>query len=376
MFLLPETEYEYRVSVNDLNSEPYTFTSSSLPEGIPIYELTKDDGGPDKGFIMQMQPSTPGYLTVCDMQGRIVWYEIFDQPVRCAHYNPKAGKIAVLAGSKAGAEGALSQAIASNIIVMDWNGTRTIDWQAGESTAEYPHHEIKLTDEGNILLNNYVPRHFNLTTVGGTADTEVWGDGITLLSPTGEKLFTWDIFSELDLIKEADYLYPATNAKDLVHQNSASMDADGNFYVTSHWLTEIWEIDGKSGKVIYRLGEHGNVKLDKPFADGGFHSGIPLAPDKILVLNNGKGKGVCPKALVYEIDSENLTAKCTMDVTFEEQYASTTRGNVEILPDGETLHYSSGQAQCCVFTGMDGKALKVISRPGISYRAFYFPDLP
>lgn len=36
-------------------------------------------------------------------------------------------------------------------------------------------------------------------------------------------------------------------------------DKEGYFYMSFNWLNEVWKIDPKSGKVIYRLG--GKVEM-------------------------------------------------------------------------------------------------------------------
>lgn len=44
-------------------------------------------------------------------------------------------------------------------------------------------------------------------------------------------------------------------------------------------------------------------------------------------------------------------------------------------PDGKTLMFASTLARKCVFTDLEGKPLKVISRTGIAYRSHYFEDV-
>ena len=378
MFLYPETEYEYRVCVGELIGEVQSFTSGSIPEGVPTYQLVIDNGGPTEGYLLQMQPSTPGYLTVCDMWGKVLWYEVFDDGIRCAQYDPKQGRMAVLEGfQEADSSSQIKQLRrAKHVYLIDWEGNRYLEWDASEETGKYPHHEIRLLPNGNIILNSGITKTFDLTAIGGTEDHPVCGDEIIELTQEKKIVFRWDVFQGLDLIADASWLHTLEKAQDIVHQNSIDKDTDGNYYVTHHWTTEIWKIDGKTGTVLYKLGPHGNVTLDGEFANGGFHSIVVLEPDRFLVNNNGNTAKTPTHALVYKVDSQSLTATIDMDVVCTTEYASTTGGNVELLPDGKTLYMNSTQSKSNIFMDKDGTILRVIKRPATSYRAFYFPTLP
>lgn len=377
MFLLPDTEYEWCVKVGDTYGPSDTFTTGSIPEEVPVFTVEEFDGkGPQEGYLMQSKESAPGYITFCDMKGRVVWYERFDDGIRCAYFDPDQKKIAVLEGYKTleATTGVWRPRYSDKVIVMSIEGTRLSEFKTTEETTEYPHHEIKLTPEGNVIVVEAVVRYIDLFGTG-TADMDIWGDGYAVLTPEGKRLSDWSIFGELDVVENADWLSPTDYQYDLVHANSVSWDSEGNYYMTFHYIAEIWKVNGKTGEVLYRLGEHGNLDLDVPYAEGGFHAVVPLAPDKFLVNNNGRGVGAVTHAQIYEVDPVAMTAKRTLNVANKPEYSVYTGGNVELLPDGKTLHFDSTGPKVSVFTDLDGNVLKVFHREDNSYRAFYFEKL-
>ena len=378
MALLPETEYECRLRVNGLYGESQSFETGALPAEVPSYELKVNNGGPSDGYMMFLKENAPGYIVFTDMQGRVVWYERFEgEGIRCAHYDKKQGKIAVLAGHKD--EMASTEMhrprYGQNMYVIDMEGNRLSTIPTTAEHSQYAHHEIKIMPDGNLLTVEAAIEHFDLTSVGDEADADVWGDGYVVLSPEGQRLSSWNCFEALDLPHNMDWLQPKLYRYDLIHGNSVSWDENGDFYLTFHYIAEIWKVNGKTGKVEYRIGPHGDVTLDGPLAEGGFHAVIPLAPDKILVNNNGAKAGDPTHAQIYEVNATTKTARRTMNIACPAEYSSTTGGNVEILPDGKTLLFNSTQAKSTIFTDMEGNALKVITRKNTSYRAFYFETL-
>ena len=373
-FLYPDTPYVFKVETGEgVFSECLSFTTRSIPPEVPVYHVLLDEEGPAEGLLMQWESSTPGYVTFCDLEGNVVWYEAFDEEIRQAYFAPDRGEIAVLTGFREGFNRKQFQRLSDKIILIDLDGNRLIDWTESEENILYPHHDIKIMPDGNLLFFNAVLKDFDLTPIGGDAQVTVWGDGFTILDRTGNVVKSWDLFGAIDPVRDNDYLNTLTYYYDLVHGNSVSWDSEGNFYITLNRLCELWKIDGKTGDVLWRYGEHGNLSFDGDWPLGGLHASVPLAPDRVLVYNNGGGNKPCSRAQIYRV--EGKTAIREMDVVVASEYSSKDRSNVELLPDGKTLMFASTVARKCVFTDLEGNPLKVISRAGISYRSHWFPGI-
>ncbi len=365
-FLYPGTAYSFKVEANGKSSQTASFTTGNLPIEVPVYHVETDNGGPEKGLILQWQAAAPGYITFCDMAGQVVWYERFDQEIRQAYYDPSREEMSVLTGFKDGYQ------ICDNFYLINLDGERLIGWKASASTIEHPHHDSKILPDGNIIILHKVIKNYDLTPIGGEADTPLWGDGFTILDREGKVLKTWDMFADIDPIRDT-YLDAVNRANDLVHANSVNWDSEGNFYVTFNHHSEIWKVDGETGKVLWRFGEHGNLSFDGDWPQGGLHAVVPLEPNKVLCYNNGAGTPPTSAAQIYKINGTSAVRE--LNVKTATEYSSKNRSNVELLPDGKTLMFGSTLARKCVFTDLEGNVLKVISRSGVSYRAHWFEEI-
>lgn len=372
-FLYPETDYCFRVqAAGSLSSDVYTFRTEAIPPEVPVYHVLMDNGGPEEGYLLQWQATSPGYLTFCDMEGRVVWYETFDQAVRHVYFDERRGEFAVLTGFREGVNSKKFQRLCDKILVVDLDGNRILEWRASEDNVPYPHHDIKMLPDGNLVIFNNVVRYFDLTPIGGEPDTAVWGEGFTVIDRSSKVLKTWDVFGAIDPVKDT-YLNATVLSTDILHGNSVSWDYQGDWYITLNRHSELWKIDGSTGEVLWRFGEHGNLAFDGDWPQGGLHSSVPLAPDRVLCYNNGAGESPRSRAQIYRVSSGR--AELDLDVVVDAEYSSGDRSNVELLPDGKTLMFASTLARKCTFTDLRGNPLKVISRTGIAYRSHWFEDV-
>ena len=374
LLLYPETEYECRVVVGELAGEPVLFSTGALPEEVPVYELTVDKGGPTDGYVLQWKESAPGYMTLCTMDGKVVWYESFDGGIRCAEYNKDSGRIVALTGTVQIAPDVLTPRPATDVVVLDLEGNRYASIKMSVENAQYPHHEMAGYGIDKMILNNHSHRTLDLSSVGGGADSEVWGDEIVLIDMNGQVAWRWDVLDHLDVVAASGYL-PMNKLFDIVHMNSVAVDSEGNFYVSLLWIKEIWKIDGKTGDVLYRFGPHGDITMTAGYPVGGYHSIVIEEPDTFLVNNNSETMTDPTYGLRIKVNAASKTAECTLKVPLDTEYTSTTGGYFQILPDGKTYMFDTTQGKGCVFVDGDGSILRVLKRKDTSYRAFYFDHL-
>lgn len=378
MFLYPETEYEYQIEVMAGSEVSKTdvreFITGRLPSGVPVYTISdKYPATVIPGYTMQFQATEPGYVTFTDTDGNVVWYEQTEMAVRQAYYDPATNTLSMNLGFKLGQNGKF-QRIGKKIVVMDLEGNRIIDVLSSPESIDLPHHEIKMMPDGHLLMLYNVVRNFDLTSHGGTAEQEVYGEGFSVLDKNFKSLWSWDCFDELDPVAD-DYLYDNGSFNDLVHANSVSYDEkEGNWYMTFNHLSELWKIDGQTGKVLYRVGPNGDMKMSEDDYADGLHAAVVLAPDRILCFDNGRDTGVS-RALIYEMDPLAKTAKASLSVEIPAEFASRDRSNVSLIRNGEMLFFGSTQGRANIFTDLSGNILKVVTRTQISYRSYYYENI-
>ena len=370
-FLKGRTTYEFQVNVaGGTSSKVYSFTTQPVPIDVPAFTLAKDQlGGRLDGYVLQWEASDPGYVTFCDMQGNVVWYQQFPEAIRTASYDPRTHTLQLMTGF---ADEHNHDRLCAHIIRTDLDGNVLLNQTPSDRTVRYPHHDFRLLPDGNFIFVNNVVRTFDLSTIGGTAAQQVWGDGFTVLSPEGNVLKRWDCFAAIDPVADDAYLHTTRVADDLIHANSVNQDVNGDFYMTFNRLSELWKIDGRTGRVLYRVGPHGNVSMPAADMASGLHSATPLAPDRVLCFDNGRKSGAS-RAIIYEVNPTAMTARATLSIRLPSDLSSTDRSNAQLLQDHSLMFFGSTQGRASVITDLDGNLLWVLRRSGISYRSYYYP---
>ena len=367
MFLYPETTYTFRVAATSGEETVYSpegqFTTGSLPFDVPQYRVSvKDASRTFPGLLLQSSAGNTGFVTFCDTDGAVVWYERFEEAVRQVTFDEKSGTLLVNLGFRFDSNGDL-QRVASKTVMLDLYGRRIFEKVSGDGYFDYPHHEIVRMEDGNILALHNTTKMFDLSVKGGQDNTEVFGEGISIFTPEGETIWDWDCFGSLDILNDQT-VNPVKNAKDLMHANSVCWDTEGNLYISYNKQNEIWKIRKSDGKLLYR------AACDTD----GIHSLVSLGPDKLLCLDNGKSAGQS-RAVIYGIDPSTGIPETLFSVAFPREYCSINRSNVVYRPDIDLLIFSSTVRLAAVFTDLEGNVLRVLERNEISYRAYYYDSV-
>ena len=367
MFLSQSTTYQFRVCAlfdgEVVTSDTKTFTTRSLPLDVPRYSVVKSDESVEiPGLVLQMAAGSPGFVTFCNTDGEVLWYERFEGAVRQARYDEKTGTLLVNIGFRFSNTGDY-QRVAAKTLMIDLKGNRLLELEAGNSYLDYPHHEIVRLEDGNILALHNTVKRFDLTSLGGNADTEVFGEGITIFSPGGDVIWEWDCFSDWDVLNDPT-VDPVSFAFDLIHANSVCKDTDGNLYISHNRINEIWKIDYKTRNVLYR------AKCDTD----GIHGLESLAPDRIICLDNGTNLQTS-RAVIYDIDPQTGVPTTLKSVEYPNEYCSSNRSNVDYHPEEDMMMYCSTVRLGLIFTDLEGKILKILKRNDISYRAYWFKSI-
>lgn len=378
MFVKPSTDYCFAVNVNGRRQDGvYEFTTSALPASVPTYKVAVDNGGaPEKGYIMQWQATIPGYITFCDMDANVVWYEELDQPARVISYDPKSRMIAAMTGTKEGFTMDNSLRYVDKIFTMDLDGKRDVQWRATNGPLEYPHHEMRIMPDGNLLFMCNFVKNYDLTSFGLGASEDVYGDGYVVVDRSGRILSSWSNYDndEATPFNTNNVIVQPGAVEDLVHGNSVNYDSEGNYYVTFNRVNQLWKVEAATGKVLYKVGDNGDVQLDPKYIPSGIHAAEPIAPDKVLIVDNGENRGFS-RAIIYEVDPKAMTAKVTTCIDYPGQYSSANRSIAELIDNGRVIMFGSTEGRANVFTDLQGNILKVITRDGICYRTHYYEEV-
>lgn len=117
-------------------------------------------------------------------------------------------------------------------------------------------HELVITPGGDALVDQYVPVKMDLTKEGGAPDTTVY-DGVLqeIDLATGKVVFSWSSLDHVGL--DESVVKPPTKpgqAYDYFHINSIALDrSDGDFVISARNTSSLYEIDPRTGAVVWRL---------------------------------------------------------------------------------------------------------------------------
>lgn len=372
LLLKAQTEYNFRVMAHtgeqSVVSDVYKFTTGILPARIPLISLLNDQMAVQlPGYILLTRSNeNPGSLILTDTEGTVVWYQLLDKVLSVATFDAKTNTIACIVGKHP------THPYAGNeVLVMDLYGNVLLHKEIPEL---FPHHEIRRLSNGDLLMVHYTPEKFDLSVQGGGKEETVYGDGLLVMDMSGKIKWEWDCFGEMnpaddpkimENIEQLNFRY----CDDWLHANSADMDEDGNFYITFNWLSQLWKVDAKTKKVLYRLGTGGNVELPSNGYMEGTHCVSALSKNQVLLFDNGM-QSHKSRGLLFTIDEATRRAKLTRNIILPSEYSSQYQGSVTFITDNLFM-FGPTFSSAVLFTDAEGTILRTIKTMNQSYRAGY-----
>ena len=374
LFLEPETRYSFTVKAvsggAQTESDAYNFTTHMLPPDVPEYKLHQNSTEMNiPGYVMLTRMDKPGFITMINSLGKVVWYQNIGKSVKVAGFDPKTNTIVSILG-----EAPLKTFTGEWIEVIDLYGTTVM---SALHPTVYAHHEIRFLPDGDLIMVNFVPRAFDLTAHGGSSNDTIWGPGYTVMDIEGKIKTQWDCYDEMNPMDIPTSINSVANGlpekPSWLHSNSINYDEEGYLYMTLLFIDQVWKIDPKTGKVIYRAGRNGNIDLPEEAYTSGIHAAEPLGPNKVLLFDNGQ-KNKITRALIYDINEAEKKGTLELNVSLPIEYFTQYQGSVELIGD-DVLIFGSTYSLKIVYTDLEGNILRVINTPHMSYRADYIAEI-
>ncbi len=170
-------------------------------------------------------------------------------------------------------------------------------------------------------------------------------------------------------------------ALDWTHCNSIEMDTDGNILLSSRSYSAVIKINRSTGKVMWQLGGKRNEFkfIDCPVPFYGQHDVRRIKNGHITLYDNGdylQPHGA--RALEFDLNENDKTAKLTWSYTFKENMRSRGRGNVQRLENNNTLIcFGWVKTDPVCFIMVDSAGNKLVQVDSMrAYRVLYYPTLP
>ena len=230
------------------------------------------------------------------------------------------------------------------------------------------HHDI-LMDKDRHIHTLYRPKKVATIPVDGKMETDtLGGDGIMVIDTLGNVLKTWSAWDVWDIEKDpyiAEYRY------DRFHINGLCFDKDNNYLISAPIEDQIWKIDSKTGKLVWRFGRNGDFKMDSTAYFSFQHTPYIMDNGDLMLFDNGLydqrsgGKA-------FHLDEKNRTATTTINALLPADKYTSRMGSCYLMPNGNLLQCSSKTGSVMV-TDKKGKVLWECVLHFAPYRAVYVP---
>lgn len=366
--LKPETDYMFKLitfnSTHYSESKAETFKSRYIPVWLDNYYTPQQNTVDVAGKILIYQRKSPGVLVLLGSNGKIQWYNAFNNFLKTALYTKDKTYLCIL--SDPGYE----TAYGNHLIEMNDKGDTLVHFQTGVGTFnKIFHHDLMLDKESNIVVLTLEKRKFDLSSVGGKNEDLVSGDGIQIISKDGKILWEWSVFDVVNPLNDPLIL---KEKEDWLHANSFCYDKDGNFLVSFYKTNQIWKIDSKSGKLIWKLGDDGDFKLNEQARFSGQHSIHINKYGHLMFFDNGL-KTKISRAISFEINESEMSAQMIINAPLSSELHSPRMGSAYLLNDQQILQCSTNKDKV-VATDLKGNILWQFNTGGLTYRAQFIEE--
>jgi len=385
------TKYFFRITAKKGTrkklSRTYSFETTHKLPWVPYFKTTDSlNNVKFDGYIHFHSRHTPGYLLITNGNGELCFYQKNDNIFKVSKWTDKNTLLGILSNDT------LQFTNGKEIIEYDIYGDTIFELKTGEKRIEESfHHDIDLDKNGNIMVLVYDKRVVDLSSVGGNRNDTVKGDGVLILNHQGKKVWQWSVFDVMDPLDDKKIL---KSKNDWLHANSLFEDKDGNFILSFRNISQVWKINRKSGKIIWKLGGiDSDFKIDDEAVFCGQHNVRENALGEIVMLDNGNqrfrpgyvqkmssdvifdvNKHSVSRLLTLSLDTVSMTAHISKVVPFPRRYFTHSQGSAEYINDTLVV-YCSTNTNRIVFTNNKGKLLGVMPLEYASYREQYIKDL-
>lgn len=239
------------------------------------------------------------------------------------------------------------------------------------------HHEFQLTPRGTAYMSVYAARRADLRPVGGRRDGTIFESIVQEVDvATGRVVWEWH---SADHVPVSEGVTPPKAGKphDYFHVNAVDEARPGRLLISARNMHAIYEVDKRSGSVLWRLGGRRSDFRMGPGARFHFqHDAEWRSPDTISLFDNEATPATADQSrgLVLRLDMRARTARVVRQYTHPDKLLSIAEGNLQALPDGHVL-VGWGPARHISEFSRGGRLLfdLVVPPRSDSYQAYRFP---
>lgn len=325
-----------------------TYRVRCLPPDFPAWRYEPHRPAPPGFFVVAFKPSQDArpWVIVFDDEGVPRWW--FNPPTRVLWGQILGNGNLVWARSFGDGYG-LDPRMAHEVRSPSGKLLRLVQAQG----AIIDGHEYRELDNGNVLVDTYVPEAADLRRVGGPRRAAIVSAEVQELDPHGRELWHWNSRGHISLgetgrwwrsvLSNPRRRLQGRQTFDPVHINSIDPRGQSQVVISTRHTDAVYGIDRASGEIRWKLGGSKTGKSLRIVGDpahrplGGQHDARVGSDGRLSVYDNGKDRPRRPRVVFYRLEPANGVARYLGQLSDPEVSRSHCCGSARELPGGGWL---------------------------------------
>jgi hypothetical protein len=366
--------------------EPATMSFKSRPDLTPpvITVLKHTDGATDGFIFIAPKHDAPQKgPEIVDADGQAVWFDPVAGPDQAADFRVQSYRDEpVLTWWEGPVASPILGTGYGHYVIVDTSYKKIALFEAGLGKDSGDLHEFRLTPRGTALITLYKTMPGSLASIGGPKDAQIADSIVQEVDvKTGKVLFDWHSIGHVAIDESYVPLTgpgspPPGNPYDYFHVNSVEEEPDGNFLVSARNTSTVYEIDRKTGDVLWRLGgKKSTFKMGAGTAFWWQHDARRHTDGTITLFDNGAAppREKQSRGIRLRLDTNAKTATLVQADLSPDRVLAGSQGDVQVLDNGHAVVGWGAVPRVTEFDG-DGEVVfdATFSEGDDSYRAYRF----
>ena len=345
----------------------------------PILTVTVADRDPAAGDILTTNGPGPGQYgpLIYTPQGRLVWFDKLGGGETAENLNEQTyegrrvltwwkGKVLEL-GFGQGED-----------IVMN-SSYQTVARVPGGNGLKADLHDFQIARNNVAYITAFNPIRCELSAIKGSKDGTITDTAIQEIDmKTGLVRWEWHSLDHV-AVAESEVEAPTdTTPWDWFHINSIDPEPDGNLFISARSTWAGYQLEGGSGKILWRLGGlKSSFEMGPGTETAWQHDGRVLRNGEITFFDDGSNPPIHHQSRAVRIALDFKTHQARLVSAFTHPNApllAASQGNMQTLPDGSTVVGYGGVPAISEYA--EGGSLLLDAHLPYDmafYRAFRFP---
>ncbi len=345
----------------------------------PVLNVTMPDHDSAAGDILTTNGPGPGQYgpLIYTPQGRLVWFDKLSGGEAAANLNEQtyAGR-RVLTWWKGRV---LSLGFGQGEdIVMD-SSYQTVARVPGGNGLHADLHDFQIAPRSVAYITAYNPIRCNLAAVGGASGGAILDTAIQQIDlKTGLVRWEWHSLDHVGAAESEVEVPAGATPWDYFHLNSIDPEPDGNVLISARSTWAGYQLEGGTGKVIWRLGGNRSSFEMGPGTRMAWQHDARMLPDgRVSFFDDGSNPPIHhqSRGVRIALNLKSHAARLVSAYTHADpQLLAASQGNMQTLPDGNAVVGYGGVPAISEYAA--GGALLFDAHLPFDmsfYRAFRFP---